>query len=240
MLMTSLLRFTIRHCQSRSPGNPVSDTGTAVLSSSLSSLSLPTGQRGSAVAAPPGRRVGGRSTARRRPCQPRTAGVHLNLSSSCTSCSGTLSGPAAGGGWPAPETPPRRSVRRGQGRRRSTSNSGKTRHVAGLSSLHVSGAVRTRTRKWPIHSRESSERDGRGVCSVSRNTSSPTADRASRREASSSALRRSCRSCNLQQRPHFRSHAPHQVHSRIAGPRWGGCVGGGQGATEVSRRAASR
>ena len=79
MLMTSLLRFTIRHCQSRSPGNPVSDTGTAVLSSSLSSLSLPTGQRGSAVAAPPGRRVGGRSPARRRPCQPRTAVVHLEL-----------------------------------------------------------------------------------------------------------------------------------------------------------------
>ena len=41
-------------------------------------------------------------------------------------------------------------------------NSGKMRHVAGMSSLYVFGAVRARTRKGPIHREESSERDGRG------------------------------------------------------------------------------
>ena len=37
----------------------------------------------------------------------------------------------------------------------------------------------------------------------------------------------------LQQRPHFRSHAPHQVRSSLARPRWVGCSGGVQGAVGV-------
>ena len=115
--------------------------------------------------------------------------------SSDTSCSGTPSRSAAGGGGPTSESPPRRSGPQRYGRRRSTLRSGKTRHVAGMSSLHVLDAVRARTRKGPIHRRGSSERDGRGVCSVCSSTSSPTANCTSRREASSSALCRSCRVC---------------------------------------------
>ena len=103
---------------------------------------------------------------------------------------------AAGGGGPASESPPRLSGRRRCGRRHSTLNSGKTRHVAGMSSRYVFGAVRARTRKGPIHRGGSSERDGRAVCFVSGSTSSPTANCTSRQEASSSALRRSCPSCN--------------------------------------------
>ena len=45
-------------------------------------------------------------------------------------------------------------------------NSGKTRHVARMSSLYVLGAVRARIRKGPIHRGDRIERDGRGVCSV--------------------------------------------------------------------------
>ena len=70
------------------------------------------------------------------------------------------------------------------------------RHVAGMSSLHVFGAVRARTRKGPIQRGKSSECDGGGVRSVSSSTSSPTAKCTSRREASSSTLHRSCRSCS--------------------------------------------
>ena len=55
------------------------------------------------------------------------------------------------------------------GCRRSTLNSGKTRRIAGLSSLYVFGAVRARTRKGPIKRGDDSERDGRCVCSVSCN-----------------------------------------------------------------------
>ena len=53
-----------------------------------------------------------------------------------------------------------------------------------------------------------------------------TSNGTSRRKASSSALRLSCRSCN----PHYSSnwHAHYQVRSSLAGPRWVGCSRGGQ------------
>ena len=62
----------------------------------------------------------------------------LNLSSSCTSCSGAPSASRTVGGGPTPASPPRRAGRRRQGRRRSSLNSGRTRRAAGMSSLRNS------------------------------------------------------------------------------------------------------
>ena len=138
---------------------------------------------------------------------------------------------------PTSESPPRRSGRRRYMRRRSTLNTGKMRHVAGMSSQYVFGVVRARPRKGPIHRWESSERDRRCVCSVSRSSAAPrppqrTARPAgSRREASSSCLRRA--GALLQQRQHFRSHVPHQVRGSLAGPCWVGCSRGVQGAARM-------
>jgi hypothetical protein len=80
----------------------------------------------------------------------------------------------------------------------STLNLGKERHVAESSRRYVLGAGHASTLKGPIQRGESSKRDGRGACSVSRITSSltGTAKRTSRRCVSNSALRRSCRSCS--------------------------------------------
>ena len=98
----------------------------------------------------------------------------LNLSIACPSCSGTQSGPAAGGGpASAGESPPMWSGRWTQRLGYTHTfdieqylNSGKMRHVARMSSLYVLGAVRARIRKGPIHRGDRIERDGRGVCSV--------------------------------------------------------------------------
>ena len=68
--------------------------------------------------------------------------------------------------------------------------------AAGMSRRYVLGAVRARIRKGLIQREEISKREGRGVCSVSSSTSSPTSNCTSRREASSYALPRSCRSCS--------------------------------------------
>ena len=68
--------------------------------------------------------------------------------------------------------------------------------------------------------RESSKRYERGVRSVSSSNSSPTANRL---EASSSALRRSWRSCNSACTQVRRSYLNPE-------PRWVRCSGGGQGA----------
>ena len=83
----------------------------------------------------------------------------LNLSIACPSCSGTQSGPAAGGGpASAGESPPMWSGRWTQRLGYTHTfdieqylNSGKMRHVARMSSLYVLGAVRARIRKGPIH-----------------------------------------------------------------------------------------
>ena len=64
-----------------------------------------------------------------------------------------------------------------------------------------------------------------------RSTLSPTANCTSRREVSSSSLRRA--GALLQQRQHFRSHVPHQVRGSLAGPCWVGCSRGVQGAARM-------
>ena len=103
---------------------------------------------------------------------------------------------------------------------------GKTRDIAGVSSLHVFGAVRARIRMGPVHRGESSECDG-GACAPC--TAAP---RSPPRTANcmSSALRLSCRSCN---RESTSAVTPHQVRSSLAELRWVRCSRGGQGASGV-------
>ena len=138
----------------------------------------------------------------------------LNLTSSCTSCSGRRPGQplAVAGRHPSRHRGGGRVV----GRRRSALNSGETRtRVAGISSLQAFGAVRARTRKGTIHRKEGSGRDGRGACAPCRlcraTPRSPprTALPAGRRRAPPCAGPAAPATA-----PHVRSHAPHQVHSQ--------------------------